>query len=502
MKKATAILCALFMILGTVHCFAEDDVGYNYKLSFEDESEFTNKYGWASAHPTNPNFPDTLKPTATIVSDGKYGNAYKIVNPFFYCENYYGVTWRVELKQVITPMPGFESETLLDYMKGVKSINYWVKVPYSEAVRENIAANTRRTRMTIEALIAAPTDDNPNRTKSASFRADVRLINTDEWQYVQIPIDCFVSGGLPILDYYDDIIKFRYLDFDFYNDKSFFGELPQKPVLNADKTVAEDAPSWNDRSKDVPILIDEMVFDRSTADRVYHTKPSPGEEDGLTDANLESVYICGEKADAVIDGDSVTVRLMPSVKELGDDDIEFVPEFANVTSDFNSDSVKITVGGDQIHDGATCEYTLPGVIPGTGSLTVIAGDGITCKRYKLNFVHSEGVVVGEPTISGLTDDGKLAAGRLDIGLNLKNADGNGHCVTVVAEIIDGKNGVVRDLAVRNISEFGGGAEETISVTMDVPEHNTEYCTLKIYVFDDIAKLNLAHEPFIFGYAAK
>ena len=501
MKRLTGLLCVLLIAGAVLSGYAaenNDDVKYNYKLSFENESEFTNKYGWASAHPSNPDFPDSMKPTASVVSDGKYGSAYQVINPFFYCDAYYGITWRLELKQIITPMPGEASERLIDYMKEVRSVNYWVKLPYSEAVEKNVAANTRRTRMTLETLISAPTPDDLDHTKSASFRADVRLKNTDEWQYVQVPISCFMYGGLPITDYFDLIQKFRYLDIEAFNDKSFFGELPAKPVLNPDGSIETPAPSWNDRSKDVPILYDEIVFDRSTEEKPAYTKPSPGEEENLMNANLGSVYVKGEEvADLRINmKNEITIPVPPSITELAEGDVECIPEIYTVLSDLSATKPIISTGVEQIRVGAACELTAPKNIPGTGELTIIAGDGITCNRYELNFVHREGVYTGTPSVMGLNTDGSLPNGSVDISVPIYNAESGTADAVIAATVTDPETGAVKSAVVKKIENITNFEAKSAELKINT----VEGCVMKLFVFDNIQTLHLAAEPFVFGDA--
>lgn len=505
MKRLICLLCAFGIACMAIMGFAAEsgeDIKYNYKLSFEDESEFTNKYGWASAHPDNPNFPDSMKPTASVVSDGKFGNAYQIINPFFYCDNYYGITWRLELKQVITPMPGEESERLIDYMKEVKSINYWVRLPYSEKVEQNVSANTRRTRMTLTAVVAAPTLDDPNHTKSLSFRADVRLKNTDHWQYVQIPIHCFAGGGMTIVDYFDSIQKFMYLDIEPFNDKSFFGELPDKPELNPDGTVAVPAPSWSDRSKDVPILFDELVFDRSTKENPAYTKPSPGEEENLMNANFKTIYVKGEAAVNLYINDKkeVTIPVPPSITALTDEDVVCVPEVEPVLSDLDAELPVITTGSEQIRVGAVCAFVPPDRVPGTGELTVTAGDGITCNRYKLNFVHQEGIYAGAPDITGLDQNGQLTSGIIGIAVPLYNAGEEPGSAVVAATVTDTKTGAVKASAIRKINGLTKDGGKKAVLEIPAPDNGAEDCVLKVFVFDDIAQLHLAAEPFVYGAA--
>lgn len=505
MKKAAGLLCALCIACTVVTGYAvetDGDVKYNYKLSFEDESEFTNKYGWASAHPENPNFPDSMKPTASVVSDGKFGKAYRIVNPFFYCENYYGITWRLELKQVISPMAGEPSERLIDYMKEVQSVNYWIKIPYSEAVAENVAANTRRTRMTLETQVADPTPENPEHVRSVSFRADVRVQNTDEWQYVQVPISCFKSGGLPITDYYDSIRKYRYLDIEAYNDKNFFGELPEAPVLNDDGTVAVPAPSWNDRSKDVPILIDEMVFDRSTKENPAYTKPSPGEESNLMNANLEAIRVMGEEIPVlqINEHNEITIPVSPSITSLTEEDVECIPEYRSVYSDLDATEPVIALHAEQIRVGATCSFVPPEQVPGVGSLTITAGDGVTCNQYSLQFVHQSGIYTSKPKISGLTPDGSLSPGIIRINMTIANAEDDPGRVLIGAVVTDADSGAVKALELKQETDILKGEGRTVELTVDASDIEAENCTLKLFLFDDIMSMHLIAEPYVYGVA--
>lgn len=506
MRRTIGLLCALCIAWTTIPGYAAEEIEnikYNYKLSFEDESEFTNKYGWASAHPANPNFPDSMKPTASIVSDGKFGNAYQIINPFFYCDNYYGITWRVELKQMISPMPGASAEPLLEYMMQVQNVNYWVKIPYSQAVADNIAANTRRTRMTLEAQVADPTPENPERLKSVSFRADVRLKNTDEWQYVQVPIACFKTGGLPITDYYDRVRRYRYVDIDFFNDKNFFGELPSPPILNSDGTIAVPAESWNDRSKDVPILIDEMVFDRSTREHTAYTKPSPGEEANLSNANLKTIRIMGEEVGGLkIDNkNEITVPLSPHITSLTQADIECIPEIEPIVSDLDATEPVISVNGKQVRIGADCVVSLPESVPGTGKLLVTAGDGLACRRYTLNFVHRKGVYEGMPRISGLGNDGSIVSGVMRIHVPLFNAEEKTGNAIVCAVLTDTANGAVKSVQLQHVKEIVNGQPAEANFELDIAEQETDNFVLKLFLFDDIMRMNMITEPFIYGNAA-
>ena len=503
MRRMAGVLCVLCIVCITISGYSaevSENVKYNYKLSFEDESEFTNKYGWASAHPENPNFPDSMKPTGSVVSDGRFGSAYQIVNPFFYCDNYYGITWRFELKQIISPMAGAAAERLLDYMMQVQSVNYWVKIPYSETVENNVAANTRRTRMTLEAQVADPTPENPQKLKSMSFRADVRLPNTGEWQYVQIPISCFKAGGLPITDYYDRIQRYRYLDIEAFNDKSFFGELPSAPVLNSDGTIETPAESWNDRSKDVPILIDEMVFDRSTKETPAYTKPSPGEESNLANSALRAVYVKGEEVSILrVEGSNeITVPLSHSITYLAEADVECIPEVATVVSDLDAEAPIISAGAEQIRVGASCNFIPPTHIPGTGKLLITAGDGVACSRYNLNFVHREGVYAGVPEISGLSANGNIVTGKLRIRIPLFNAEEDTGSAVICAVVTDTASGAVKAVEIQHIGEIVNGQPIDANLELDITAQETNSFMLKLFLFDDIMQMHMITEPFAYG----
>lgn len=507
MRRMMGLLCVLCIACTTIPGYAAEkteNIKYNYKLSFEDESEFTNKYGWASAHPANPNFPDSMKPTASIVSDGKFGNAYQIINPFFYCDNYYGIVWRVELKQMISPMPGAEAERLLEYMMQVQSVNYWVRIPYSEIVEKNVAANTRRTRMTLVAQIADPTPENPNQLKSMSFRADVRLKNTDEWQYVQIPISCFKAGEMSITDYYDRIQRYRYLDIEAFNDKSFFGELPSSPILNGDGTIDVPAESWNDRSKDVPILIDEMVFDRSTRNNNAYTKPSPGEESNLSNANLKTIRIMGEEVGRlnINDKNEITVPLSPAVTSLTEADIECIPEIETIVSDLDATEPIISLDGKQVRIGASCDVIPPESVPGTGKLLITAGDGLTCCRYTLKFVHQEGLYAGFPKVEGVGTNGNLQPVILRAAVPLFNAEDEPRNAIVCAVVTDTKNGAVKELKIKQEKNITKAQSAEALLELNLSKEKTENYVLKLFVFDDLTTMNMITEPFVYGNTAQ
>lgn len=472
-KRIFAAIFAFAAVLGSVSA-AETERKYNYKISFENTSDFVQLYGWASGKQQHEGYPEPPKPTATVVADGKYGSGYKITNPGFYCDQLYGVAWRMGLQTVITPQSGAASETFVDYMKDVSNVNFWIKAPYSEY----LAGKTRDVRFQFE-------------TDLGTFTAIMKLENTGDWQYVQIPMSVFKKGTTSMEDVVYSITQYKAILFNLKNDQNYFGRKPEAPKLLEDGTYY--CPTW-ENPWDEPIIVDELVFDRSNLFNQAVNRPSIGEEDDFTNSEIGEIYIDNKPVKFKVKSGNVIDIPMPAATErITENTLRAEGKSKTVANDFFADSV--IYGSEQLKTGAECVFTPPEAFPGTGKITVTAANAEAVTEYTVNFYVREPIIPDEKSIVGIETEGQISAGKKNISVNIANEGKEEKNAAVIAVVYNKASGAVKSIGMCE-KAVGAESSEAFEISVEIPQDGD--CFVKLFTFDSAAQMNKLAETIVIG----
>lgn len=482
---------------------------YGYKIGFDDSSEILSHIGWRGVgYPyrytktsDGKQGPDILDengnkipfdtapdPGANEASygigPGLYGNALSVNFYGSYIDkddtaNQYGSVihftipaTKVLVKDAIGNDPAIY-KSIGDAMSGFKTLGFWVKGVKESAEDRTLDAKGQHT-VTVSATRSFKLGI---LTDGFNFSTNVTIPRTEEWQYVMIPVENLKSGTDTFISKPDQFAKVTGIEIaaDTYRN-GFFGASPVKQ--------GDSYKPWVDS-----ITIDEMVFDKNSANQYATVRPSIGEVSYYRNSNLKSVSVDGYNVydKDVNAGDDITITL-PYTFNLANpvDKLRVVatPECPN----FPGSNTK------QIQSGAVAIINYPDALPGKGSIVVTAASGEQTTYNDINFVKGTPLVIDQKFNLPTT----LTSGKKLVSFIVKNYDTQPKDIFVVATLENKTTGALYQIATASQKQVAGGAlSNRLNLTLNVPNVTTD--ELKNYVahyyfYDNVINMNQTISP--------
>ncbi len=453
MKKICSVICAAaiaFSTVGGVSIAAEDTdsrIKYNFKFSMDSDSEFKMTYGYSGG---------TMSAAKSYVS-GKYGNAMQLTYPGHYIADpsmrYNGFV--IQFKDDNIELEN-ESISMLDLMRDTQSISMWVHTPVTVDHSGKGAAANR----TIEMIFTASTDFG-----NLAFSKQIQLPNEGEWEYITIPTSEFRSsdwGAMNKAIQSDSYIALTQMTIVFPY-ATYFGTSPTEDTLEN---------PWEE-----PLIIDEMLFDRSTDDVKAITPPSTGEEAYSENANISGVLVKGVSVDGF--DKNAKSNDIPVPASYTAEDIK-----KNVTVEVEAPTVPKTSKQQEL-SGATYEISAPASVPGKGTITVISGNRKARKNYEVNFIASTGI---RPDVNDIVSDG----GNIKVPVTNESASGTVEACAL-AVVKDG-NGICTDASFAKQQSIAAGDTADFNFIVKTESGSAA----EVYIFNNETDYKLLCAPIQIG----
>lgn len=462
-KRICSVICALSIAAGLFGSFTSAHADttaqkFNYKFSMESDSDFSNVYGYSSGTSQKPNAQPKIGKTYVA---GACGKAVKITYPGFLItgDKYNGYVFNLKEDDITA---GFETMSMLDLMRDTKNISMYVHTPVTVDHGNGAAANR-----VLEMIFEVATE-----TGSRSFSKKFQIPNTGEWAYITIPTSEFKAGSLNMASAIqsDEYTSLKAMKFSF----------PYKDYFGANPDEATWETPWEE-----PLMVDEILFDRSTEDEPAVNPASTGGEAYHENANIKTVLVDGRPVDGFDKNSSANTIPVP----------EYVtPEnmSEHITVEVEAPDIKKTNVSQKI-SGATYSLNLPQSIPGTGSITVTSASTKSRKTYNVSFTRSSGVKVIPNGITG----GDLSVGDNSVKVPIVNeslsADVSVDAILAVKNSATGECVAVSYIQNKSIA---AASTAELDFSVSVP---TSGCIGEIYIFDSQESLKMIDTPFVLPY---
>lgn len=453
MKKICSVICAAAIALssmGGVSSFAaEEDAGsqikYNYKFSMESDSEFKMVYGYNGG---------TISIKKSYVA-GMYGNAMQITYPGHYisdpAKRYNGFVMQFKDDNIELTN---ESISMLDLMRDTQNISMWVHTPVTVDHGKGAVANR-----TLEMNFEFSTESG-----NVGYKKQFQLPNRGEWEYITIPASAFTASSVPMnegiqADTYAKLSQVTII----FPYSAYFGTNPTEDTLET---------PWEE-----PLIIDEILFDRSTDDVKAITPPSTGEEEYFENANISGVLVNGVKVqgfDRNAQSNDIPVPASYTAEDIKN----------NVTVEVEAPTVSKT-NKQQERTGALYVIDAPASVPGRGTVTVISGSRRARKNYNVNFTARSGM---QPVVSGITVNG----GNITVPVSNESASGTVQACALA--VVKNSGGVCTSTAFAPQQNIAAG--ETAAFNFNV--NTSGGSTTEVYIFNNENDYKLLCAPIEIG----
>ncbi len=434
---------------------AAETVKFNYKLGMDSDSLFDTMYGYSGGTSESPSQPNLSKSYV----EGKYGKAlqityhgFKINNP---AKRYNAYLFKFKQSDITV---GNETMKMLDLLRDTNTVSMYVHTPQTVDHTGSGAAASRTLEMMFE---FAATDGNKKYSKK------FQLPNTGEWAYISLPVNVFTGNGTNMKDGIqgDNYTSLTSMSISFpYKD--YFGANP-------------DDSTW-DTPWDEPLIIDELLFDRSTDTETAVNPPSSGEEAYHENANLKALYVDGNEVPGFDKNSEVNEAALPGYikpEEIAEH-FSVEPEAAEIKKTNTNQAVT----------GAKCELSLPSSLPGQGTVTVTSASGKAKKTYKINFTLRSGIRVQNNKISG------DLSGTLTIPIVNESASET-ESAAVIAGIVDKDSGAVIRAYTSEEKSMAPGESADFTIRGAVNENET----VQFFTVNNLSELRPAAAPFVLPY---
>ena len=457
-KRLTAALCIFSLISSLLvsPVTAEETTKFNYKLGMDSDSLFDTMYGYSGGTSESPAQPNLSKSYV----EGKYGKAlqityhgFKINNP---AKRYNAYLFKFKQSDITV---GGESMKMLDLMRDTNTISMYVHTPQTVDHTGSGAAASRTVEMIFEF-----NSTGGNKKYSKKFQ----LPNTGEWAYISLPTSVFAGNGTNMKDGIQDESYTSLVSMSFsFPYKDYFGANP-------------DDSTW-ETPWDEPLIIDELLFDRSTDTETAVNPPSAGEEAYHENAEIKALYTDGSEVTGFDKNKEINEVPLPGYIKPEEISSHFtvVPE---------AEEIKKT-NTQQAVSGATYELSLPQQLPGQGSVTVTSASGKAKKIYKLKFTLRDGLRVLKDKISGdISSSVTIPVINESASVNAKAA--------VIMGITDKESGALIRACTSEEKSIDAG--QTVDFTVNGNVNKNE--NAQIFVVNNLSELKPAAPPFTIPYA--
>ena len=435
---------------------AEEAIKFNYKLGMDSDSLFDTMYGYSGGTSETPSQPNISK----AYVEGKYGKALRITYHGFKINNaakrYNAYLFKFKQSDISC---GDETMKMLDLMRDTNTISMYVHTPETVDHTGSGAAGSR----TLEMIFEFATNSG-NKKYSKKFQ----LPNTGEWAYISLPTSVFTGGGTNMKD--------GIQDGSYTSAVSMSISFPYKDYFGANPDDSTWESPW-----DEPLIIDELLFDRSTETCAAVNPPSVGEEAYHENTDIKAVYVDGYEASGFDKSSEINEIQIPSYIKPEDiaEHITVVPEAQEIKKTNTNQAVS----------GATYELSLPSALPGTGSITVTSASGKARKTYSVRFVQRDGIKVLKDKISGSVSE------SVTIPILNESAQKSA-AAAVIAAVSDKKSGKIIRACLSDEKTIKPG--ESVDFNLDVnaaADENAEF-----FIVDNLSDLSLCAAPFTVPYS--
>ncbi|MDD6483080.1 MAG: S-layer homology domain-containing protein [Clostridiales bacterium] len=435
--------------------YAEEGAAkFNYKLGMDSDSLFDSMWGYSGGTSQTPPQPNLSKSYV----EGKFGRATQITYYGFKIANaamrYNEYVFNFKNSDITV---GGQSTRLLDVMRDTKTVSMYVYTPKTVDHTGLGAAQSR----TLEMIFKFNTTGGEKK-----YSKKFQLPNTGEWAYISIPTNAFTGNGTNM---YDGIS-----DESYTSVKSMSFVFPYKDYFGANPDDSTWETPWTE-----PLIIDEVLFDRSSEDEPAINPPSAGEELYHENANIKSIAVDGAEVSGFDPSADINEVAVPGYIEPGD-----ISE--HLTVNLEAPEIQKT-NVNQPTSGAKYTLAVPEALPGQGFITVTSASGKVRKTYKISFTLRDGIRVVKDDIKG------------DISSSVT--------IPVINESRNGqmRAGVLVSLTDKTTGEPAGcvsaapvsiAAGQTKEFTLDI---NAQNKSAQVFVVKDFSDFELIAAPFELPY---